>query len=161
MTEIRTLEDVQRHNAKVQVWRSQVSKNLVNDLQGIAKLKPVARPEYVPIRERKRGMNGLEKAYASRLETLRQAGEVDWYEFEPMRLKLADDTYYRPDFAVVANGELSFHETKGHMREAARVRLNVAASKFPFAFYLVKKDGIGFKVNRVSGQVPRGTGEGE
>lgn len=159
MTEIRTLEDVQRHNAKVAGWRAQVSKNLADDLRGIANLKPVARPEYVPMRQRKRGMNGLEKAYAARLETLKQAGEVDWYEFEPMRLKLADDTYYRPDFGVMRNGILEFHETKGHMREAARVRLNVAASKFPFAFYLVKKEGIGFKVNRVSGHVPHGTSE--
>lgn len=108
------------------------------------------RKEYIPAKvRRKRGMNGLEKAYNQHLGFLHAAGDIEWFEFEPMRLKLADGTYYRPDFGVMRNGRLEFHETKGHMREAARVRLNVAAAKFPFPFYLVRKHRTGFMVNRV------------
>lgn len=152
MTVLRmSAEQVQAHQDKAANWREWPN------LHGEAKSE--ARPEYVPIRERrKRGMNGLESAYARQLEERKAAGYIDWYEFEPMRLKLADGTYYRPDFGVVRNGRLEFHETKGHMREAARVRLNVAADKFPFAFYLVRKTPIGFQVNRV-GSVPCGTDE--
>ncbi len=109
-----------------------------------------ARVEYVPYKERKRGMNGLEAAYAAHLTLLKHAGDVDWFEFEPMRLKLADGTWYKPDFAVVRGGQLEFCETKGFMREAARVRLNVAAGKFPFPFYLVRKKPHGqFEVRRI------------
>jgi hypothetical protein len=140
-----TLAEAQAHQAKVRAYRT-------------AQSTPKARPEYVPARERRKGMNGLERAYAARLELRKHAGEIEWFEFEPMRLKLADDTYYRPDFGVMRERQLEFHECKGHMREAARVRLNVAASKFPFPFFLVKKDRTGFAVNRV-GSVPRGTDE--
>lgn len=116
----------------------------------------VTRPEYQPVRQRRRGMNRTEREYAQQLEARRRAGEVLWFEFEGMRLRLADDTFFRPDFPVLTPAGLEFHEVKGHMREAARVRLNVAAAKFPFAFYLVRKDRTGFTVNRV-GAVPRGT----
>jgi len=42
---------------------------------------------------------------------------------------------------VLPNGEVEFHETKGFMREAARVRLRVAAEMHPFRFLLVKRAG--------------------
>lgn len=154
MTVLRmTAEQVQEHQARAANWRQWPN------LHGEPEQPSKARAEYVPICERKRGMNGLESAYARHLDGRKAVGQIDWYEFEPMRLKLADGTYYRPDFAVLRNGQLEFHETKGHMREAARVRLNVAADKFPFVFYLVRKDRAGFSVNRV-GSVPRGTEDG-
>jgi hypothetical protein len=145
MTEIRTLEDVHRHNAQVAAWRSPQPQ-----------VKPVARPEYIPMRQRKRGMNRWEEAYANHLSQLEDLLQIETYWFEPIKLKLADGTYYTPDFGVMRGGKLEFHEVKGFMREAARVRLNVAAEKFPFPFYLVKKARIGWSVNRV-GSVPRGT----
>jgi hypothetical protein len=100
-------------------------------------------------------MNRLERDYAACLESLKRAGVFDWYEFEPMRLRLADGTYYRPDFGVVRGGILEFHECKGFMREAARVRLNVAADKFPFPFFLVRAKGRtgGFVITRIGGKV--------
>lgn len=148
MTEIRTLEDVQRHNARIAALR----------MSSKAPTKPVARPEYVPVRKRKRQMNRWELAYAGLLSDAEECGEIEWWAFEPMKLKLADGTYYTPDFGVVSDGKLQFHEVKGFMREAARVRLNVAADKFPFEFFLVRKDKKGFLVNRV-GSVPCGTDE--
>lgn len=150
MSEIHTLEDVARHNAKVAGWRS------------VAPAKAVtARKEYVPMKTRKRGMNRLELAYAGLLSDSEEFDEIEWWAFEPMKLRLAEGTYFTPDFGVIRDGKLEFHECKGFMREAARVRLNVAADKFPFIkFYLVRKAKSGFTVNRV-GSVPRGTGEGE
>lgn len=150
MTEIRTLEDVQRHNERIAVWRR----------EGAIVVPAKPRKEYVPVKARKRGMNRWEKAYANHLSQLEDLLQIETYWFEPMKLKLADGTYYTPDFGVMRGGKLEFHEVKGFMREAARVRLNVAVEKFPFPFYLVKKARIGWSVNRV-GSVPYGTGEGE
>lgn len=145
MTLRMTEAEVQAHQSRASNWRQWPN------LHGEAETKAATlRKEYVPVKQRKRGMNGLETAYASHLEGRKAVGQIDWYEFEPMRLKLADGTYYRPDFAVLRGLELEFHECKGFFREAARVRLNVAAAKFPFAFYLVKKGKPnGFSVTKV------------
>lgn len=104
-------------------------------------------------------MNGLEKAWSLRLAEQKHAGEIVQWWFEPMSLRLAKGSSYKPDFMVVdADGLVEFHETKGFMREAANVRLKVAAEKFPqFVFKLVrripKKDGGGFSIKVVGAAV--------
>jgi hypothetical protein len=96
-------------------------------------------------------MNGLESRYAALLENGMRAGSVLWWAFEGLSLRLADDTRYTPDFAVMAaDGVIECHETKGFMREAARVRLNVAAATYPFRFFLVRAGKSGaWQVDRV------------
>lgn len=85
-------------------------------------------------------MNQTESAYASELELLRQAGEVDWYKFEGVKLRLADNTFYTPDFAVMlTNGSLQMHEVKGFWTDDARVKIKVAADLYPFEFFALKK----------------------
>lgn len=96
-------------------------------------------------------MNKTEARYASHLELLKSAGQVLWYEFEGITLKLAADTRYTPDFMVLlANGDLQAHEIKGFWREDARVKIKVAAAKFPLQFIAItelpKKSGGGFEV---------------
>lgn len=93
----------------------------------------------------------LERDYAQHLRLMEHDGTIRSWMYHPMRLRLADGTYYTPDFLVVMpDGGVEMHETKGHMREAARVRLNVAAEKFRFfVFRLVKRDRSGWLVNRV------------
>jgi hypothetical protein len=104
-------------------------------------------------------MNKLEAAWALELETRRIAGEISQWWYEPMSLRLAKGSHYKPDFMIVlADGLVEFHETKGYMQEAANVRLKVAAEKFPqFLFRLVKKklvrDGGGFSVTVVGAKV--------
>ena|SRR5690349_3751029 len=85
-----------------------------------------------------RGPNKTEAAYGDYLELLRRHGDVDWFRFEAIKLKLANGTWYKPDYPVIVRGELQLHEVKGFMREAARVRLNVAAAQFPWRFFLVR-----------------------
>jgi hypothetical protein len=85
-------------------------------------------------------MNKLEKEYSIALEARKQAGEVNWWRFEAIKLRLADKTFYSPDFAVMlSNGELQMHEVKGFMMDDANVKLKVAADLYPFRFMLVKK----------------------
>lgn len=83
----------------------------------------------------KTGMNKLEADYAMQLEMRKRVGQILWYEYEAVKLRLADNTFYTPDFMVMlANGELEIHETKSHWEDDARVKIKVAADKFPFRF---------------------------
>lgn len=85
-------------------------------------------------------MNKTERAYAQHLDALKAAGEVLWFEFEPCNLKLAPACFYRVDFLVLrASGLLEAHEVKGYWTDDARVKIKVAASKFPFRFLAVKQ----------------------
>lgn len=59
-------------------------------------------------------MNKTETAYAQELELRKRYGEIARYRFEGIKLRLADNTFYTPDFAVMlANGQLEMHEVKG------------------------------------------------
>lgn len=96
-------------------------------------------------------MNATEREYARVLELRRQAGQIDWFKFEGITFKLADDTRYTPDFAVLnADGTLEMHEVKGHFVDDAKVKVKVAADMFPVRFVVVKKrrkkDGGGWEV---------------
>lgn len=87
-------------------------------------------------------MNKTEQAYAQRLEVLRRSGEVAWYKFEGIKLRLADNTFYSPDFFVMlADGTLEVHEVKGHWTDDARVKIKVAAELYPFRFIAIKAAG--------------------
>lgn len=94
-------------------------------------------------------MNGMERRYSEVLEVRKARGEILWWRFEGLTFKLADDTRYQADFAVMlADETLEIHETKGHMEDDAWVKLKVAAGQFPFRFVLVRevKKQFTFKV---------------
>lgn len=84
-------------------------------------------------------MNKTESAYARYLEALKHVGEVLWYEFEPMNLRLADKCFYTVDFMVmVKSGQIECHEVKGYWTDDALVKIKAAAEKFPFRFISVR-----------------------
>ena len=96
-------------------------------------------------------MNQTEAAYARTLELRKVAGEVAWYKFEGLKFRLADNTFYTPDFAVqLADGALEAHEVKGYWQEDARAKIKIAADMYPLRFIAVqalpKKAGGGWKV---------------
>ena len=96
-------------------------------------------------------MNGTEKAYGERLKLLQHAGQVAWYKFEGIKLRLADNTFYTPDYAVMlANGEMELHEVKGFWQDDAKAKIKIAADMYPFRFIAVKvktkKDGGGWEI---------------
>lgn len=85
-------------------------------------------------------MNKTESSYQHRLELLRRSGDIAWYKFEAINLRLADSTFYKPDFFVMlADGTLEVHEVKGHWTDDARVKIKVAADIYPFRFLAVKR----------------------
>jgi hypothetical protein len=91
-------------------------------------------------------MNKTEQAYEQLLKLRQRAGEVIWYKFEAINLRLADNTFYKPDFFVMlADGTLEVHEVKGHWTDDARVKIKVAAELYPFQFVAVKRVGGDWK----------------
>lgn len=100
-------------------------------------------------------MNKTEQAYADALEARRVAGEVAWWKFEGLKFRLADNTFYTPDFAVMlACGTLEAHEVKGFWQDDARAKIKVAADLYPLRFIAVtaraKKNGGGWDVEDFS-----------
>ena len=97
-------------------------------------------------------MNKTETAYAAYLTESTMAGEVVWWKFEAINLRLADRTFYAPDFLVMRpDGSLEVHEVKGAkaiFQDDAKVKIKVAAAMYPFLFVAVypkpKKDGGGW-----------------
>ncbi|MGX9983944.1 DUF1064 domain-containing protein [Methylobacterium fujisawaense] len=99
--------------------------------------------------------NKTEAAYGLHLKALEAAGEVAWFAFEGVKLRLADNTFYTPDFAVMrADGAMEMHEVKGHWADDARVKIKVAADRFPFRFVAIrelpKRSGFAWEVEDFS-----------
>lgn len=98
-------------------------------------------------------MNKTEKAYAAFLDTLIACQDVLWWKFEGVKLRLAGNTFYSPDFLVLrADGALECHEVKGFWQDDARVKIKVAADLYPMQFIaaqaLPKSKGAGWKIER-------------
>lgn len=94
-------------------------------------------------------MNKTEAAYAEHLKAEQYAGRLAWFKFEGVKLRLADNTFYTPDFAVMlSNGMMQMHEVKGHWQDDARAKIKIAADLYPFEFIAVKaqakKEGGGW-----------------
>lgn len=110
-------------------------------------------------------MNGTERAYSLHLDAEQRAGRILVWRFQPCNWRLADSTYYRPDFLVMrSDGLVEFHDTKGgkldkksgkfkaYVETHAKVKIKVVADMYPFAFVyawpLRKKDGGGWAFER-------------
>lgn len=85
-------------------------------------------------------MNKTEAAYDAHLSALMHIGQVIWYRFEGIKFRLADNTFYTPDFIIMmADGRIQVHEVKGYWTDDARVKIKVAAGMYPFDFIAIKK----------------------
>lgn len=99
-------------------------------------------------------MNKTEEAYGDHLSERQARGEIREYHFEAVKLRLAKNCTYTPDFMVIsADGTVEMHEVKGFWRDDARVKIKVAAAQYPFVFLAVKKKGRGWETETIQ---PRG-----
>jgi len=104
-------------------------------------------------------MNGTEREFAGMLDVRRAAGEVVCYWYEGVTLKLASDCRYTADFFVLlASGEMEVVEVKGgFVRDDARLKVKLAADRFPFRFTIAhkqpKKLGGGWRYEVVASDV--------
>jgi len=81
--------------------------------------------------------NDTERDYAEHLVLLRIAGAIYAWAYTSIRLRIGgkkgSPIFYTPDFMVIlSDGQVEFHEVKGFWREAARVRIQAAAERYPF-----------------------------
>lgn len=98
-------------------------------------------------------MNKTEQEYAAQLQTRVRIGELEWWAYEPMKFRLADNTFYTPDFAVLrVDGILEFHEVKGApWTDDARVKIKVAAEIYwMFVFRGLRKEKHDWKIETFS-----------
>jgi hypothetical protein len=103
-------------------------------------------------------MNKTESTYAEYLSALERAGEVKWWRFEGIKLKLAENTHLTIDFAVLtAEGYIELHDVKGSaaiVQDDALAKMKIAAELFPFKFFIVyprrQKDGGGWDIHPVN-----------
>jgi hypothetical protein len=85
----------------------------------------------------------LEARYSEQLEADRLGGLVAKWAYESLKLRLADRTFYSPDFFVITpERRIELHEVKAtwaaEHQEDARVKLKVAAALFPeFRFFAI------------------------
>lgn len=101
-------------------------------------------------------MNATEQRYED--EVLKPGmivGDILWYRFEGIKLRLADKTFLTVDFAVLPkSGILTMVDVKGAaaiIEEDARVKMRVAADSYPFAFqYAIPVKGGGWDIRDVT-----------
>lgn len=110
------------------------------------------KPNIIALGRLRNQMNKAEAAHAAELELLKRVGEIQEYLWQPLRLKLAPDCTYEPDFLVLtASGAIEFHEIKGgYITDDALVKLRVAAQRFPFfVFRLYQYTRRGVKIKEL------------
>ena len=124
----------------------------IKDLKGLAKPAATGKERMYALGRLKTGaMNKTEQAYDAYLAGLKHAGEILWHKFEGLKFKLADNTFYTPDFSVLAkDGVMEIHEVKGFWTDDGRAKIKIAADLYPFRFMAIKakskKDGGGWAV---------------
>lgn len=86
-------------------------------------------------------MNKMEARYAAFLELQRRNNLLAAWWYESMKFRLADRTWYTPDFMVQRNdGLMEIHETKGFMEEDANVKIKVQSELYwLFPVFLVRE----------------------
>lgn len=83
-------------------------------------------------------MNKTEARYAQHLEALKASGEVLWWGFEVVKLRLAKRTWLTVDFLVQVDTGFELHEVKGRKgkrywaTEDGKLKAKFAAEQFPF-----------------------------
>lgn len=88
-----------------------------------------------------KGQNKTEAKFDRRLADDKHAGLILDYWFEGVKFRLADNTFLTPDFVVaMPDGSMIVYEVKGGFtREDARVKIKVAADRYPFLRWVVAK----------------------
>lgn len=101
--------------------------------------------------------NRTEQAYENVLKTMLISGEILWYSFDSIKLRLANNTFLSVDFFILTKDfKLQAVDVKGSLAiitDDAKVKMKVAAEKFPWEFFYAipkpKREGGGFSIIEV------------
>lgn len=87
------------------------------------------------------GQNKLEAKFDRKLADEKHAGIIADYWFEEVKFRLAARTFYTPDFVVaLPDWTTRVYEIKGSFfRDDARVKIKVAAEKYPHIRWVVAR----------------------
>jgi hypothetical protein len=110
------------------------------------KVRATVKAKLDPKRKQSGRMNKTEAEYLRMIEA---RPEVVWVAYERIKLRLADNTWYTPDFAVLLDtGMMELHEVKGgtwrmYGNDGGRIKLKVAVDQYPMFRWVVaqKKKG--------------------
>ena len=85
--------------------------------------------------------NTSDHRYSFELEMLRQEGEIKRWLYESIKFRLADRTWYTPDFVVwMPDGRVRVVEVKGFLRDDAAVKYKVARETYPeFEWVMIRR----------------------
>jgi hypothetical protein len=152
-----TLEDISRLPAKAQaevqaqLWRGVDALNRKHgypEPTGPASTKRVASGAHPRLRQDRTGLNKTEASFLTALRAWNPGCDVG---SQRVRLRLGNGAWYKPDSDVwQEDGALALYEVKGYGREAAFVRIKVAASLYPkIKFFLVTRKAGQWKIEEV------------
>lgn len=97
-------------------------------------------------------MNKTEAKYYAHLLQRQAVGEILAILYEGIKLKIADKTFYTPDFVVVTPHGVELHEVKGFWEDDARVKWKATAEAFWwFTFKAVTKGKGGWTIETYGG----------
>jgi hypothetical protein len=100
--------------------------------------RPGRKPARAPKREDGYASK-LEARYAEHLTAMVRAGEVAEWWYEPLSIRLAPNTFHRPDFLVQRmDGTLEIVECKGFWKDDALVKSKLTAAMFPFRYFVAR-----------------------
>lgn len=89
-------------------------------------------------------MNKTERNYSHHLQKRKVNGEIKDWKHEPFNIRLADRTFYKPDFAVITNNNyIEIHEVKGRWMDDALVKIKAAAEACPWFKFISVHDKRG------------------
>jgi hypothetical protein len=134
-------------------WREADLKARSVTTYGLAEEPAVALPKAKGRVEPPKEMNKTERSFSFHLAAQERAGEILYWDYESITLKLAADCRLTMDFFVVAaNMEITLYDVKGRRKfkrddgsfyfgplvtDDAAVKLKVAADKYPFLTFMM------------------------
>lgn len=86
--------------------------------------------------------NKTEERYAGHLELLKRAGEIVDYRFQPIKLRLAGNTFYEIDFMVITD-VVEMVDVKGRKgdrywaEEDSKIKIKVASQQYPWFRFVI------------------------
>lgn len=97
-----------------------------------------------------KGMNKTEESYSHRLTELCMAGDVIWFGFEALKVRIGRNCWLTPDFLVMyLDRHLELHDTKGrkgktyYAEDDAIVKARAVGADFPIPIYFVFRERNG------------------
>src|SRR5262245_29212502 len=124
-------------------WEERLAQEGYTVVNGQARRSPKTLPLHLlptrPLPPRPVYRSKTEARYAALLEQRLAMGDMLSWRYEALKLRLAANTFYTPDFLVqgAGQGQLELHEVKGAwVREDARIKIKVAAQQYPYFLFL-------------------------